>query len=166
MARAEAMITERHAEAVERFLSDFQVSAETIDAVGFHGQTVFHNPARALNAGSAGIGVRTGAGTSQRAFRARRAGLEGIGSPDLGAAWRLESHAHKNHARDTVGRKMTEPHLYRLCQFYLKMGHVTTTPRCPFLAPFVPATLPIHALVRLRVLQRARVPPSALLRRR
>ncbi len=48
MARAETMITERHAEAVERFLADFQVSRETIEAVGFHGQTVFHDPARAL----------------------------------------------------------------------------------------------------------------------
>jgi anhydro-N-acetylmuramic acid kinase len=48
MARAEAMITDRHAVAVERFLSDFQVEREAVEAVGFHGQTVFHDPARGL----------------------------------------------------------------------------------------------------------------------
>jgi anhydro-N-acetylmuramic acid kinase len=48
MAIAEAMITERHVEAVERFIADFAIERRDIDAVGFHGQTVFHDPARAL----------------------------------------------------------------------------------------------------------------------
>lgn len=48
MARTEAMITDRHGAAVERFLGDFDVAPETIDAIGFHGQTVFHDPARRL----------------------------------------------------------------------------------------------------------------------
>jgi anhydro-N-acetylmuramic acid kinase len=48
MARAEEMITERHIEAVERFIADFAVERHDVDAVGFHGQTVFHDPAKAL----------------------------------------------------------------------------------------------------------------------
>ena len=45
---AEALVTAKHAEAVEQFLSaDFAGGGE-VDLVGFHGQTVFHNPARSL----------------------------------------------------------------------------------------------------------------------
>jgi len=48
LAVAEALITKRHVEAVERFLADFSIAREDIDAVGFHGQTVFHDPGRGL----------------------------------------------------------------------------------------------------------------------
>jgi anhydro-N-acetylmuramic acid kinase len=45
---AEALVTLRHAEAVERFLAGERLSVGEIDVVGFHGQTVFHDPARSL----------------------------------------------------------------------------------------------------------------------
>jgi anhydro-N-acetylmuramic acid kinase len=48
LGQAEALTTRRHAEAVEAFLRDESVSPADIDLVGFHGQTVFHDPARAL----------------------------------------------------------------------------------------------------------------------
>jgi anhydro-N-acetylmuramic acid kinase len=48
MARAEFTITDRHVQAVERFLDDFGIARADIDAIGFHGQTVFHDPGRAL----------------------------------------------------------------------------------------------------------------------
>lgn len=46
--RAEAMVTERHAGAVERFLADNGLKASEIDLVGFHGQTVLHRPKQRL----------------------------------------------------------------------------------------------------------------------
>nr|WP_281350406.1 anhydro-N-acetylmuramic acid kinase [Segnochrobactrum spirostomi] len=48
LARAERIVTEVHAEAVETFLADHAIDPATIDVVGFHGQTVFHAPERAL----------------------------------------------------------------------------------------------------------------------
>jgi anhydro-N-acetylmuramic acid kinase len=48
LAEAETLVTLRHAEAVEAFLTGEQVQASHVDLVGFHGQTVFHDPARAL----------------------------------------------------------------------------------------------------------------------
>jgi anhydro-N-acetylmuramic acid kinase len=44
VARAEAMITERHAVLVERFLQESALERRNIDVVGFHGQTVLHRP--------------------------------------------------------------------------------------------------------------------------
>ncbi len=44
LADAEAMITERHATAVEVFLDAQQLSPDQIGIVGFHGQTVLHKP--------------------------------------------------------------------------------------------------------------------------
>ncbi len=41
---AEKLVTERHGTAVERFLESHLVAPSTIDAVGFHGQTVLHRP--------------------------------------------------------------------------------------------------------------------------
>jgi anhydro-N-acetylmuramic acid kinase len=46
--QAEALVTLRHAEAVETFLSEAAIAAASVDLVGFHGQTVFHDPARGL----------------------------------------------------------------------------------------------------------------------
>lgn len=48
LADAEALVTLRHAEAVEKFLAEEQIAAADVDLVGFHGQTVFHDPAKAL----------------------------------------------------------------------------------------------------------------------
>lgn len=48
LARAETMITLRHAQAVEAFLAEQQIDRTTIDIVGFHGQTVLHRPERRL----------------------------------------------------------------------------------------------------------------------
>ena len=45
---AEAMVTERHAAAVEAFLARFDVPRESVDLIGFHGQTVLHRPADRL----------------------------------------------------------------------------------------------------------------------
>lgn len=41
-------ITHRHAEAVRRFLAETGESANMIDVIGFHGQTVLHQPEKAL----------------------------------------------------------------------------------------------------------------------
>jgi anhydro-N-acetylmuramic acid kinase len=45
---AERLVTIRHAEAVQVFLGEANIHSRDIDLVGFHGQTVFHDPARAL----------------------------------------------------------------------------------------------------------------------
>lgn len=45
---AEVLVTLRHAEAVEAFMASEGVDAGSVDVVGFHGQTVFHDPSRAL----------------------------------------------------------------------------------------------------------------------
>lgn len=43
---AEAMLTARHADAVERLLKQAGVTADAIDVIGFHGQTIAHRPDR------------------------------------------------------------------------------------------------------------------------
>ena len=48
LAEAEAFVTTRHAEAVQSFLARQKLDAASVDLVGFHGQTVFHDPARRL----------------------------------------------------------------------------------------------------------------------
>jgi anhydro-N-acetylmuramic acid kinase len=48
LAQADAMITDRHAEAVEAFLATESIDRATIDLIGFHGQTVLHRPERRL----------------------------------------------------------------------------------------------------------------------
>jgi anhydro-N-acetylmuramic acid kinase len=45
---ADEFVTAVHAEAVERFLADNAIAPETVDIVGFHGQTVIHRPERRL----------------------------------------------------------------------------------------------------------------------
>ena len=44
MGEVEREITERHAEAVRRFIGDRMLQPSAIDVVGFHGQTVLHRP--------------------------------------------------------------------------------------------------------------------------
>jgi anhydro-N-acetylmuramic acid kinase len=41
---AEAMVTDRHADALERFLAETGTARSTVDIIGFHGQTVLHRP--------------------------------------------------------------------------------------------------------------------------
>lgn len=44
----EEQLTERHADAVMKFLEKNRLSAADIDVIGFHGQTVLHRPEQAL----------------------------------------------------------------------------------------------------------------------
>jgi anhydro-N-acetylmuramic acid kinase len=44
LAEAEALVTARHAAAVEGFLAANRIDPASIDVVGFHGQTVLHRP--------------------------------------------------------------------------------------------------------------------------
>src|SRR5258708_21324097 len=48
LADAEALVTRSHAEAVEAFLAANGMAATDIAVVGFHGQTVLHDPGRHL----------------------------------------------------------------------------------------------------------------------
>lgn len=48
LGEAERLVTQRHAEAVEAFLATQRMGSADVHLVGFHGQTVFHDPARAL----------------------------------------------------------------------------------------------------------------------
>jgi anhydro-N-acetylmuramic acid kinase len=48
LGEAEAFVTRRHAEAAQSFLAREKLDAASVDLVGFHGQTVFHDPARRL----------------------------------------------------------------------------------------------------------------------
>jgi len=48
LVEAEALVTQSHAEAVEAFLAANGMAAGDIAVVGFHGQTVLHDPARQL----------------------------------------------------------------------------------------------------------------------
>ena len=48
LADLEADLTDRHAEAVEDFLAKEGLSADEVDVIGFHGQTVLHRPLEAL----------------------------------------------------------------------------------------------------------------------
>lgn len=48
MGEAERQLTERHAEAVLRFMGDRMLQPMGIDVIGFHGQTVLHRPEQQL----------------------------------------------------------------------------------------------------------------------
>lgn len=48
LAAAEAMVTRRHAEAVQDFLARQGIGAGSLDVIGFHGQTVLHRLERGL----------------------------------------------------------------------------------------------------------------------
>jgi anhydro-N-acetylmuramic acid kinase len=59
----EQYLTDLHAEAVTQFLEDLRIGPESIDVVGFHGQTVLHAPERGLTVqigDGAGLAVRIG----------------------------------------------------------------------------------------------------------
>ena len=83
LAKAEAMITDRHAEAVEDFLATESISRAAIDLIGFHGQTVVHRPARRLT-----VQIGDGAGLAGKLgikvafdFRAADVAEGGQGAP-------------------------------------------------------------------------------------
>lgn len=80
---AEAMVTRVHAEAVESLLADHAIAPTTVDIVGFHGQTVLHQPQNRLT-------VQVGDGRSLAArlgisvifdFRAADVAAGGQGAP-------------------------------------------------------------------------------------
>jgi anhydro-N-acetylmuramic acid kinase len=48
LGRAEALVTQAHAEAVETFLAEERIDRKAIAMVGFHGQTVLHKPQQRL----------------------------------------------------------------------------------------------------------------------
>ncbi|HUO54056.1 MAG TPA: anhydro-N-acetylmuramic acid kinase [Rhodoblastus sp.] len=48
LAAAEELITRRHIEVIQDFLAREDIKAESVDLVGFHGQTVLHRPDRGL----------------------------------------------------------------------------------------------------------------------
>jgi anhydro-N-acetylmuramic acid kinase len=80
---AEALVTEIHAEAVETFLAANDLPASEIAVVGFHGQTVAHDPSRKLT-----VQLGDGPGLARRLgipvvcdFRAEDVAAGGEGAP-------------------------------------------------------------------------------------
>jgi len=57
MAAAESLVTEAHAQAVLAFLDRESIAADSVDVIGFHGQTVFHKP-------NAGLTIQLGDGAA------------------------------------------------------------------------------------------------------
>ncbi|HOV03384.1 MAG TPA: anhydro-N-acetylmuramic acid kinase, partial [Kaistiaceae bacterium] len=83
LAAAEAAVTAAHAEAVEALIAEAGLTLADIDVVGFHGQTVFHDPARRLT-----IQLGDGAALARRLgipvvydFRAADVAAGGEGAP-------------------------------------------------------------------------------------
>src|SRR5690625_2507413 len=48
LAEIAAAVTAEHGDAVARFLDDHGMTHESVDVIGFHGQTVIHRPERGL----------------------------------------------------------------------------------------------------------------------
>ncbi|SFK54700.1 anhydro-N-acetylmuramic acid kinase [Methylocapsa palsarum] len=83
LAQAEAMVTLRHAEAVERFLAERAIDRKCVDVVGFHGQTVLHRPEQGLTVqigDGAALAARLGV-TVVHDFRAADVAAGGQGAP-------------------------------------------------------------------------------------
>ncbi|MCX5515225.1 anhydro-N-acetylmuramic acid kinase [Kaistia algarum] len=83
LAEAERIVTDAHAEAVEALLAREDVDAPRVMLVGFHGQTVFHAPARGLT-----VQIGDGAALAARLgipvvhdFRAADVAAGGQGAP-------------------------------------------------------------------------------------
>ncbi|MDE2363097.1 MAG: anhydro-N-acetylmuramic acid kinase [Hyphomicrobiales bacterium] len=83
VAAAEAMVTRRHAEAVEKFLADNGLAPSDVDLVGFHGQTVLHRPKQRLTiqiGDGQALATRLGIATAYD-FRAADVAAGGEGAP-------------------------------------------------------------------------------------
>jgi anhydro-N-acetylmuramic acid kinase len=83
LARAEAMITACHAEAVEALLANNAINRARIGIVGFHGQTVLHRPERHLTVqigDGAALATKLGLKVAHD-FRAADAEQGGQGAP-------------------------------------------------------------------------------------
>ena len=83
LAVAEDLVTRRHAEAVEVFLSEHAIARQSVDVVGFHGQTVLHRPERRFT-----VQIGDAAGLADRLdlpvasdFRAADVAAGGQGAP-------------------------------------------------------------------------------------
>ncbi|MFN3659385.1 MAG: anhydro-N-acetylmuramic acid kinase [Pseudolabrys sp.] len=83
LAEAERFVTAVHAETVETFLADNGIARDSIDVIGFHGQTVIHRPERRLT-----VQIGDGAGLARRLrlpvacdFRAADVAAGGQGAP-------------------------------------------------------------------------------------
>jgi anhydro-N-acetylmuramic acid kinase len=83
LAEAEAMVTQSHAEAVESLLAASGMQAADVGVVGFHGQTVLHDPGRRLT-----VQLGDGAALARRLgiavvhdFRAADVAAGGQGAP-------------------------------------------------------------------------------------
>ncbi len=83
VAEAEQLITDAHAEAVETFLAANALEADSIAAIGFHGQTLLHRPERGLT-----LQIGDGAALAKRLgipvvydFRAADVAAGGQGAP-------------------------------------------------------------------------------------
>ncbi len=83
VAKAETLITDAHAEAVQSFLDSNALAPEAVAAIGFHGQTLLHRPERGLT-----IQIGDGAALAARLgipvvydFRAADVAAGGQGAP-------------------------------------------------------------------------------------
>jgi anhydro-N-acetylmuramic acid kinase len=83
LATAEQLVTRAHAEAVDALLTTGGIERSTVDVVGFHGQTVLHNPQQRLT-----IQIGDGAALAERLglpvvfdFRAADVAAGGQGAP-------------------------------------------------------------------------------------
>jgi anhydro-N-acetylmuramic acid kinase len=79
----EAAVTRTHGDAIERFLRERQIGADTLDLIGLHGQTVFHAPRRRMTrqlGSGAEIAARFGVPTVFR-FRHADVAAGGEGAP-------------------------------------------------------------------------------------
>lgn len=79
----EAAVTKAHGDAIERFLREHDIPANTLDLIGLHGQTVFHAPQRRFTrqlGRAADIAARFGVPTVSR-FRHADVAAGGEGAP-------------------------------------------------------------------------------------
>lgn len=92
---AEDLVTAAHGEAVEAFLAEHGIAAESVHVVGFHGQTVLHRPERELT-----VQLGDGAALAKRLgikvvhdFRAADVAEGGQGAPLVPVFHRALAHA-------------------------------------------------------------------------
>jgi anhydro-N-acetylmuramic acid kinase len=83
LAEAERIVTQAHADAVKSFTAQNHITAEDVDIVGFHGQTVLHRPERRLTVqiGDAAVLAKTIRIPVMHDFRAADVAAGGQGAP-------------------------------------------------------------------------------------